>query len=117
MLRELLTTWENWSARDTLTRALNNVTTDNARDRLHGAIAVTPQVDPLDALRAASELVELLTAWRWQTVYAARRAGATWEQIAEATGATVEQVHADLAHAVDCQERIGVDVTAYREAL
>ncbi|GAA4807975.1 hypothetical protein GCM10023200_52060 [Actinomycetospora chlora] len=63
--------WENWSARDTLTRALARVATDHARVKLRETIAATPKVDPPDALRDASELVELLTAWRWQTVYAA----------------------------------------------
>ncbi len=117
MLRELLTTWENWSARDTLTRALDRVNTDDARTKLHDAIAATPEVDPLDALRDASELAELLTAWTWQIVHASLRAGATWKQIADATRTTVDQARTDYAAAIDRQEQIGVDATAYREAL
>lgn len=60
-LRELLDTWENWSARETLTRALSRVRTDDARDNLTRALAEAPEVDPLDALRDTAELVALLT--------------------------------------------------------
>jgi hypothetical protein len=68
MLRELLTTWENWSARDTLTRALDRVTIDHSREKLLYAIAATPEVDPIDVLRDAAELVALLSGWQWQIV-------------------------------------------------
>lgn len=50
MLRDLLTTWENWSARDTLTRALHTPPAETA----------TPAVSALDAQRDSAELVELL---------------------------------------------------------
>ena len=45
-LRDLLTTWENWSARDTLTRALSRVSTDVAREALHRELAETPDERP-----------------------------------------------------------------------
>ena len=117
MLRELLTTWENWSARNTLTRALDRVTTDESRARLHEAIADTPEVAPLDALRDVTELITLLSGWRWSTIYAARRDGATWEQVAETMRTTVERARADYAETLDRQESVGADVTAYREVL
>ena len=97
-----------------LTRALDRVTTDESREKLRRAIAAAPDVDPLDALRDATELVSLLAGWRWQTVHAARRAGATWDEIADATRTTVEQARADYAAAIDRQQRIDVDVAAYR---
>lgn len=117
MLRELLTTWENWSARDTLTRALHRVTTDDARAKLRDAFAATPEVDSLDALRDATELISLLAGWQWQAVHAARRAGATWHEIAIATWMTAEQARDDFAEALDRQEQIGADITAYRAVL
>jgi hypothetical protein len=80
-LRELLDTWENWSARETLTRALSRVRTDDARDNLTRALAEAPEVDPLDALRDTAELVALLTGWQWQAVYAARADGADWGRL------------------------------------
>jgi len=74
-------------------------------------------VDPLDVLRDAAELVRLLSGWQWQAVHAARTGEASWEQIAAATGVTVEQARADYAVALDRQERIGAEVAAYREVL
>jgi hypothetical protein len=59
MLRDLLTLG-NWSARDTLTRALDTAATDHDRDVLRGALHTCPVIDPLDAQRAGSGLVALL---------------------------------------------------------
>lgn len=118
MLRDLLATWENWSARDTLTRALDTATTEHDREVLRRGLHTTPDVDPLDALRAGSELVALLRGWQWQAIYAARRAGSSWEQIATALDVTVGQARADYLTAVEAQERHGIsDVTAYRQVL
>ena len=69
------TTWENWSARDTLTRALANVTHRGQPRADHQALAETPAASALDALRDSAELVELLAGWQWQAMYAARREG------------------------------------------
>ena len=118
MLRDLLTTWENWSARDTLTRALATAATEHDHDVLRHGLHTSPDVDPLDALRASSELVALLRGWQWQAVYAARRAGSSWEQIACALNTAAEQARADYLAAVVQQERHGIsDVNAYREVL
>jgi hypothetical protein len=46
-LRDLLGTWENWSARDTLTRALENASTDDAREAVRRGSSNTPEVEPL----------------------------------------------------------------------
>jgi hypothetical protein len=118
MLRDLLATWENWSARDTLTRALHTAATEHDRDVLRRGLHTCPEVDPLDVLRAGSELVALLRGWQWQAVYAARRDGSSWEHIATALDVTAEQARADYLAAVVQQERHGIsDVTAYREVL
>ena len=118
MLRDLLATWENWSARNTLTRALDQADSDHARDVLRDGLDRHPAVHALDALRAGSELAALLSGWQWQAVYAARRDGSSWGEVALALNLTVEQVRANYLIAVENQERHGIsDVTAYREVL
>jgi hypothetical protein len=115
MLRDLLATWENWSARDTLTRALATAGTEYDREVLRRGLHTCPEVDPLDALRAGSELAALLRGWQWQAVYAARCDGSSWDHIATALDTTAEQARADYLAAVEQQERHGIsDVSAYR---
>ena len=117
-LRELLTTWENWSARDQLIRILAATVTDEQRAILRSALDDMPEVDPLHALRDSTELLALLTGWRWQAVHAARLNGASWEKIGEATGTAPEQAQADHRAAVARQERYGTaDVEQYRRML
>jgi hypothetical protein len=87
-LRELLTTWETWSARDVVRRATEHAGQPGELDL---ALAEGPTVMPLDALLDTTELITLLSGWRWQ---------------------------ADYAEAVERQERHGFgDVTRYRAAL
>lgn len=104
-LAALLDTWQQWNAHTVMTRA--------TRDE-----AGQPAVSALDALRDSRELVELLTGWQWQAVHAARRDGASWEQIAATTGTTSEEARADYAAVLDRQEQVlGRDVSAYRKVL
>lgn len=102
----LLDTWQQWNAHDVMTRALGHSPEQEAA------------VSALDALRDSHELVELLIGWQWQAVYAARYDGATWKQIAAATGSTAEQARADYVAVLDRQKKVlGRDVSAYREVL
>lgn len=120
MLSDLLATWENWSARDTLTRALGNITTDDSRERLAKALDDIPPTDALDALRDSAELVALLTGWQWQAVFAARTDGASWAQIGTAIQQTANQARESYREAIEEQEQkeYGTrDVTKYRDAL
>ncbi|GAA4843901.1 hypothetical protein GCM10023201_38580 [Actinomycetospora corticicola] len=104
-LAALLDTWQQWNAHHVMTRAL-------------GGEAGQSAVSALEALRHSRELVELLTGWQWQAVHAARRDGASWEQVAATTSATVEQARAEYAAVLDRQEQaLGRDVSAYREVL
>ncbi|MEJ2871792.1 hypothetical protein WCD74_28820 [Actinomycetospora sp. OC33-EN08] len=106
MLRDLLATWETWSAHNVMTRAFGH------------APAEPSTATAVDALRDSAELVELLTGWQWQAMHAARRDGATWGEIAAVLKVSVEQVRSDYADVLDCQECIlGRDVSAYREVL
>ena len=114
MLADLLATRENWSARDTLTRALDQAADEPTRTVLHDGLNRKPEAYPLDALRAGSELV----APRRRPAGCRRRDGSSWEQVATALDTTVEQVRSGYLTAVQNQERHGIsDVTAYREVL
>lgn len=118
-LRDLLTTWENWSARDTLHRAIEATGTEEQVTELNLGLVETSTAAPLDALRDVTELITLLSGWRWQAVFAARvEQGATWTEIGHATGVSAEQAQADYRAAVECQERYGIgDLTRYRTAI
>ena len=101
-LAALLDTWQQWSAHDVTTRAL-------------GHVAAEPAVSALDALRDSHELVALLTGWQWQAMYAARRGGASWDQVAATMCTTTEQARAGYAAVIDRLEHVlGHDVGAYR---
>ena len=118
MLRELLSTWENWNSRTTLVNTLLRGHGDGVQDKIDRDIKKFPEVHPLDALRANSELVRLLSGWQWQAVYDARWRGHTWPQIANALGVTVEQARAGYGEVIDRQERLlGRDVDLYRAVL
>lgn len=112
-LRQLLATWENWSAHDTLTRALANVTTKDSRERINRSLAETPAVSALDALRDGAELIELLTGWQWQAIYAARQEGASWAQIGAAIHTSGDGARAALADVLDHQEQVPAGSAAH----
>ncbi|WP_285594539.1 hypothetical protein [Actinomycetospora sp. NBRC 106378] len=106
VLRDLLATWENWSANDVMSRALAHAPTE------------APTPSPLDALRDSTELVALLTGWQWQAIYAARRDGASWAEITAVLKVSTEQTRNDYVEVLNRQERIlGRNVSAYREVL
>lgn len=106
VLRDLLATWENWSAHDVMARAVGHTAEE------------APVASALDALRDSAELVALLTGWQWQAVHAARREGTTWSDIATVLKVSTEQARNGYAEVLDRQERIlGRDVTSYRGVL
>lgn len=118
LLRDLLATWDDWSAREVLIHAFAKAPTDHARAVLDRSLAEASKIDPLDVLRDSSELIALVQGQQWQAVYAARRAGASWDDIAEATGATTDQARATYAATVERQERYGItDASEYLEVL
>jgi hypothetical protein len=96
-LRDLLSTWENWSARQTLLDALRRATTDTQRRVLLDAIEQkrrwtrsTPSATPPNSSPCSE--------WRWQAVYA-------------------ERARTDYLEAIDRQERYAIGyVAAYRAA-
>lgn len=69
----------------------------------------------LEALRDSHELIELLSGWQWQAMYAARRDGASWEQVAATVRTNTEHAPAGYVAALDRLEHLGRDVRAYGE--
>jgi hypothetical protein len=100
---ELVSTWQPLSYQDILTRDIADARATGDTDRLktltHDLRAAPAALTALDALTANYQLSSLLADSLWHTVRAAYEAGATWQQIARATGMTVAQACADhLGH-------------------
>lgn len=99
---ELLNTWQAWRYQNTLTHQIRHAraagnTTNEVNALIHALRAVA--VEPLDALRANHQLARLLITWQPDAIRAARKTGATWQQIATAIDTTAEQACANyLAH-------------------
>lgn len=82
------------------------------------SLADMPSASALDALRESTELVELLTGWRSQAIYAARCEGAAWEQIGAAAHLTAQAARSGYVEALDRLESVRPGTTAsYREVL
>jgi hypothetical protein len=122
-LAELLQTWQQWSHTRTLTQALataeaaGNTTSVQVLTR---SLAEQPDTDPLTALAANHDLVQLLTGWQWHAIRAAREHGATWTQIGTTLGLTADQTQTRYRHTIEQAERYAAqytDTTAYRAAL
>lgn len=99
---ELLSTWQAWNDHDTLTHQITQAraagNTNRVNTLIHTLRALV-EVKPLDALVANHELVRLLLALQPHAIRAARKAGASWHQIATAIDTTAEQACVDcLAH-------------------
>lgn len=103
-LLELLARWESWLADETARRALATPSEAACGGGARGHLE--RPVDPLDALRGSAELIRLLSGWQWQAVYAARRDGATWAQVADALGVTVHEARADFVAALERMDSI-----------
>lgn len=84
--RELLATWDAFHARAMFDRAIAKADTPRAAEVLKYGRDREPDVSALDALSANRRLVDLLVGRRWYVMQAAREAGVTWADIAEAVG-------------------------------
>lgn len=120
---ELLALWNDWSELDTcLTAAQKLTATGNTTgaQTLTAAAEKMRQVDPLRALAANHRLARLLTGWQWHAVLAAREAGASWEQIADATDTTPYAARCDFLLRIGHAEAYApefTDLPRYRAAL
>jgi hypothetical protein len=121
-LGELLTTWQQWSERDLIIRAVPEYQAagdSKTAAVLTGVLADLPVISPVQALAANAELTGLLSGWQWHATRAAREQGAGWEQIAQALGTTARQARADYLTRVERAERHApafTDTAAYRAA-
>jgi hypothetical protein len=60
--------------------------------------------EPLEALRANREVVELMTGWQWQAVRAAREQSRSWHEIGQALGLDAEEARRGYLAAIERQE-------------
>lgn len=67
-------------------REIRRLSIGETRQQAERALAEIPVVSPLDALRLAARLMELLRDGRWLPMMDAREQGATWAEVAEAIG-------------------------------
>lgn len=103
-LDQLLATWQAWNRRDVLAQATERAADVGDTDRaatLQALLAQQQAPSATEALAAQHELASLLGGWRWQTVAAARAEGATWGDIAAATGTTNEAAEFEHATALE----------------
>jgi hypothetical protein len=100
-----LRTWEAWSSADIWTRAVSHAH-GQSRDltALGDLEELTRGPDPLEALRANREVVELMTGWQWQAMRAAREQGHGWYEIGQAAGLEPEQARRAYLAAMERQE-------------
>jgi hypothetical protein len=102
-----LRTWEAWSSADTWTRVVADARErDQDLDGLGDLEELTNGPDPLQALRANREVVELMTGWRWQAMRAAREQGYGWREIGRALGTAPEQARSAYLAAIERQELV-----------
>jgi hypothetical protein len=89
-LAELFATWQAWNAHDLIEQAARRAETDGRAadaDELRRDLAQdTTTPTAIEALAAQHEIAERLGGWHWNTVTAAREQGATWDDVAAATG-------------------------------
>ncbi len=100
-----LRTWEAWSSADSWTRVVAHAhQQDRDLSGLGDLEELTSGPDPLAALRANREVVEIMTGWRWQAMRAAREQGRGWHEIGEALGLDAEEARRNYMAAVERQE-------------
>ncbi|MDN5856090.1 MAG: hypothetical protein L0K86_25260, partial [Actinomycetia bacterium] len=115
-----------WSYHNSLAQAADRAHVAGNVDAatvLRRGLDTQPGVSPLDALAAQHQVASMLAGWEWHTVRAAREHGASWREIADATGADPAQARAEFLAAVDRQAHAARegwlrfdDADAYRAA-
>jgi hypothetical protein len=102
-----LRTWEAWSSADTWTRVVADARKRGQDlDGLGELEELTNGPDPLQALRANREVVELMIGWRWQAMRAAREQGYGLREIGRALGIAPEQARSAYLAAIERQELV-----------
>jgi hypothetical protein len=100
-----LRTWEAWSSANTWQWVVADA---RRRGRDLGALGnldeLTTGPEPLEALRANREVIELMTLWQWQAMRAAREQGHDWHEIGKALALDSEEARRAYLAAVQRQE-------------
>lgn len=126
-LSELFATWQTWNERNVVEQAARRAEQagrdEDAAELRRGLAEDEAASSAVEALAAQHELTELLGGWRWHTVTAAREQGATWTDVAAATGTdptTARDAFRDqVAAAEHAAETYGIpfrDAERYRAA-
>jgi hypothetical protein len=77
------------------------------------AMAQLREVEPLDALHANGELVQLLLGRRWPAILEAREQGASWAEVGEVLGLSAAAAWEAYRRAIEQQHR---NIPGWREA-
>jgi hypothetical protein len=113
-LSDLFATWQAWNARDVANQAARRAETDgrpdDAEDLRRGLAQDTIAPTAIEALAAQHELAEALTGWRWHTITAAREQGATWNDVAAATGTDPTAAQQDYLDRITAAEHAAAEL-------
>jgi hypothetical protein len=104
---KLLLTWEIYEQRALWQRELTRARADgNSQHAEVARLAVEElrEIDPVDALAAGTDLVQLITGRRWSVILDARERGRSWADIGEAMSMTAAAARDFFQHALEDHE-------------
>jgi hypothetical protein len=102
---DLIRIWEDFNSGETWREVAAKNRGNGHAETAARALAQLPEVTALDALRANTRAVDLLTGRRWYVMKSAREAGATWAQIGEALGMTKQAAHDFYRRKIEEQQK------------
>ncbi|WP_344024308.1 hypothetical protein [Pseudonocardia kongjuensis] len=97
---ETLRTWHVWAGADSSAREAD-AEGRHATAAKYRAVRDEHTVDPIQVLSDTYDLIQSLTAGRWDAITEARLRGATWDQVAVAVNQRVEEIRNEYAAMVD----------------
>ena len=104
---KLLLTWEIYEQRALWQRELSRAEAEGNSQHAEVARVAIEQlrdVDPVDALGAGTDLVQLITGRRWSVILDARERGCSWADIGEAMSMTAAEARNFFHHALQDHE-------------
>lgn len=116
---EIIHNWSVWNGADHGAR-LADADGRHATAADHRAFRDHRTVDPLQVLHTTHDLIESLTAGRWDAITEARLRGASWGDIARAMNQRAEEIRNEYAAMFDwvaTHRPDFVDLDRYRSAL
>lgn len=116
---ETMHNWNVWNGADYGARVADAEGRHTSAEDLR-AVRDNRAVDPLQVLSTTHDLIESLTAGRWDAITEARLRGATWDEIARTLNQRTDAVRNEYAAMVDwvaTHRPDFVDLDRYRAAL